>query len=146
MFSLIHHLFVCCEVVRYYSLMSDRLLIETFVNLGSIGIIKIWITDYCRSSAWSFVLNQFFVFIKNTTQYLYYMSKFKNSTARTLYLVAHTNVRRSPCVWLVEAPAPGPCWWWLMTGLISVWSPSSSYKPTLTPRLQQPQPQPYSRL
>ena len=30
------------------------------------------------------------------------MSKFKNSTARTLYLVAHTNVRRSPCVWLVE--------------------------------------------
>ena len=30
------------------------------------------------------------------------MSKFKNSTARTLYLVAHTNVRRSPCVWLVD--------------------------------------------
>ena len=30
------------------------------------------------------------------------MSKYKNSTARTLYLVAHTNVRRSPCVWLVE--------------------------------------------
>ena len=30
------------------------------------------------------------------------MSKFKNSTAHTLYLVAHTNVRRSPCVWLVE--------------------------------------------
>ena len=34
------------------------------------------------------------------------MSKFKNSTARTLYLVAHTNkmcsLRRSPCVWLVD--------------------------------------------
>ena len=33
------------------------------------------------------------------------MSKFKNSTARTLYLVAHTNVRRSPCV----------CWWWSLS-------------------------------
>ena len=40
------------------------------------------------------------------------MSKFKNSTARTLYLVAQTNkmcsLRRSPCVWLVDESLPPP--------------------------------------